>query len=247
MGRAVRACLGEAPEVALVACAAPDRDDAPCPEGCVWLTPEDLAGPAGLPALPPDVVVLDLSLAPGTERLIGILERMPRALVAATTGLSADAEERIRGLGARASVLRATNLSVGVASLLAMLGALPRAARAAFDADVVEHHHATKKDAPSGTALVVAAALSPDAPGRVLFAAPAASPREPGEVRIHSIRSGAAPGTHRVLLAGAGETLEITHTAHDRAIFARGALRAARFVHGRAPGMYSFLDALHST
>ena len=246
MGRAVRACLAEAPEVALVACAAPDRDDGPCPGDCAWLSPEDLAGPAGLAALPPDLVVLDVSLAPGTERLVGLLERAPRALVAATTGLSSGTEERIRVLGTRTAVLRATNLSVGVASLLAMLGALPAAARAAFDADVVEHHHAMKKDAPSGTALSIAAALSPGAPDRVRFAAPASSPREPGDVRIHSIRSGAAPGTHRVLLAGAGETLEVTHIAHDRAIFARGALRAVRFVHGREPGVYSFLDALHS-
>jgi 4-hydroxy-tetrahydrodipicolinate reductase len=65
-------------------------------------------------------------------------------------------------------------------------------------------------------------------------------------VRIHSIRSGTATGTHRVLLAGAGETLELIHTVSDRAVFARGALRAARFLHGRAPGLYTFDDVLQS-
>ncbi len=247
MGRAVRACLADVNDVALVACAAPVADGAPCPENCAWLTPEDLAGPAGLAELPPDLVVLDVSLAPGTERLVTILERTPRALVAATTGLAAGTEERLRALGVRAAVLRATNLSVGVATVLGMLGAVPAAARSAFEVDIVEHHHATKKDAPSGTALAIAAALAPDDSALVRFGAPAALPRVPGEIRIHSIRSGAVPGTHRVILAGTGETLEITHTANDRTIFARGALRAVRFLHGRAPGSYSFLDALRST
>jgi 4-hydroxy-tetrahydrodipicolinate reductase len=63
-------------------------------------------------------------------------------------------------------------------------------------------------------------------------------------VRIHSIRSGTEPGTHRVLLAGAGESLEIVHRAQDRTLFARGALRAVRFLHGRAPGIYSFQDVI---
>ncbi len=246
MGRAVRVCLAEAPDLSLVACVAPDADAEPCPSGCGWLTPESLAGPAGLAALPADLVVLDFSLAAGTERLVGLLERTPRALVAATTGLPAPVEERLRTLGTRAAVLRATNLSVGVATLLAMLGAVPEAARPAFEADIVEHHHAAKKDAPSGTALSLAAALSGGDASRVRSGVPAGAPRTPGEVRLHSIRSGTVPGTHRVVLAGAGETLELTHTAQDRTIFARGALRAARFLHGRAPGCYSFLDALHT-
>ncbi len=247
MGRAVRGCLAEAPDLALVACVAPDTDTAACPAGCAWLEPEALAGPAGLAALPGDLVILDFSLAAGTERLVGVLERTPRALVAATTGLPAPTEERLRALGKRAAVLRATNLSVGVATLVSMLTAVPEAARSSFQADIVEHHHAAKKDAPSGTALSLAAALAPGDPSLVRFGAPAGAPRAAGEVRLHSIRSGSVPGTHRVVLAGAGETLELTHTTNDRTIFARGALRAARFLHGRAPGFYSFLDALHST
>jgi 4-hydroxy-tetrahydrodipicolinate reductase len=244
MGRAVRDCFGEAPDLVLVACAAPDRDGGPCPDGCAWLTPDALAGAAGIAALPPDLVVIDFSLASGAERLLDALERTPRGLVAATTGLAAGVEDRLRALAARAGVVRATNLSVGVATVARMLQAIPLAAHGAYEADVVEQHHATKRDAPSGTAVALARALTGGDPTRIRAGAPATEPRPPGEVRIHSLRSGTEPGTHRVVLAGAGESIEVVHRVQDRAVFARGALRAARFLHGRAPGYYSFQDVL---
>lgn len=244
MGRAVRECFGEAPDLALVACVAPERDAGPCPKGCAWLTPDALAGGRGLDAYPPDLVVIDFSLAEGTEGLVGALERAPRGLVAATTGLAPGVEDRVRGLATRAGVVRATNLSIGVATLVRMLQAIPLAAHGAYEADIVEHHHATKRDAPSGTALALARALTGGDPARIRADAPATEPRTAGDVRVHSLRSGTEPGTHRVLLAGAGESIELIHRAQERAIFARGALRAARFLHGRAPGYYSFQDVL---
>lgn len=235
MGRAVRAAIAESatdgPGVALVACAARGRDDAGCPEGCAWIPPDALA--QGLASLPADLVVIDVSLAAGTEALLGALERSPRAVVAATTGLSAATEARIQKLAARAPVLRARNLSPGIAVLAAMLRALPEGARAIYDADVVEHHHAAKKDAPSGTAAALAELLHG-----------VGTPRRPGPVATHSLRGGTAPGTHEVVLSGAGEVLTLSHWVHDRGVFARGALRAARFLHGRKPGLYSFDDAL---
>jgi 4-hydroxy-tetrahydrodipicolinate reductase len=244
MGRAVRGCFGEAPDLALVACVAPERDSGACPEGCAWLTPDALANGPGLDAFPSDLVVIDFSLAEGTERLVGALERAPRGLVAATTGLTPGVEDRVRGLAALAGVVRATNLSTGVATLVRMLQAIPLAAHGAYEADVVEHHHATKRDTPSGTALALARALTGGDPARILTEVPASGPRGAGEVRVHSLRSGTEPGTHRVVLAGVGESLELIHRTQDRAIFARGALRAARFLHGRAPGYYSFQDVM---
>ena len=244
MGRTVRGCLAETPDLALVACVALEPDDGSCPEGCAWLAPDALSGRAGLEGLPPDLVVIDFSLAQGTEQLAGALERTPRALVAATTGLTAAVEARVRALAARAAVVRAANLSVGVATVVRMLQAIPLAAHGAYEVDVVEHHHATKRDAPSGTAVALARALTGGDPARIRAGAPATDPRAAGEVRIHSLRSGTEPGMHRVLLAGAGESIEIIHRAQDRAVFARGALRAARFLHGRAPGYYSFQDVL---
>lgn len=244
MGRSVRECVDETPDVALRACVAPDGPSGSCPDGCVWLHPDQLEGGSGLESLPADLVVVDFSLAVGTERLLAALERTPRALVAATTGLTPETEERIRLLAARVGVVRATNLSIGVATVVRMLQAIPLAARGAYEADVVEHHHATKRDAPSGTALALARALTAGDPERIRTEGPPGERRSAGEVRIHSVRSGTEPGTHRVLLAGSGEAIEVTHRAQDRAIFARGALRAARFLHGRAAGYYSFQDVL---
>jgi 4-hydroxy-tetrahydrodipicolinate reductase len=229
MGRAIRDALSDAADVALRACVAPGRPAGECPPDCRWLIPEDLTRPDGLASLPADLVVVDVSLAAGTARLLSILEKTPRALVAATTGLDAAAEERIEALARRAAVLRARNLSLGNAVLTAFLRTLPPAARTAFDADIVEHHHAGKQDAPSGTALALAETLGPFRSGR----------RPDGAVRIHSLRGGTAPGRHEVVLSGEGETITVSHAVHDRFVFARGALRAARFLHGKPAGLYT--------
>lgn len=238
MGRAIRDTLaaesstssGSGRPVQLRACAARHRDDAACPQGCSWLDVGAL--PGGLESLPADLVVIDVSGAPGTEALIGALERTPRALVAATTGLGSGLEGRLAKLAERAPILRSRNLSPGIAVLSALLRALPGGALGIYDADVVEHHHAAKKDAPSGTAAALAELL-----------AGVGTHRRPGGVQIHSLRGGTAPGTHEVVLSGEGEVLTLSHWVHDRAVFARGALRAARFLHGKPPGLYSFDDA----
>jgi 4-hydroxy-tetrahydrodipicolinate reductase len=234
MGRATCAALEGEEGFALLACAARTRDDAACPQGCAWITPDSLAGPDGLVTLPADLVVIDVSVAAGTEQLLDILESSPRALVAATTGLTPDVEKRIEALAKRAAVLRSRNLSLGIAVLSAWLRALPAGARAAYDVDIVEHHHAAKKDAPSGTALALGALLEG-----------VSTSRRSGGVQTHSIRGGTAPGTHEVVLSGEGEILTLGHTVVDRAVFARGALRAARFLHKKPPGLYSFEDALN--
>ena len=233
MGRAVCSALDGETAFALLACVARTRDDAACPPGCAWISPDELAKPDGLATLPADLVVIDVSVAAGTERLVDMLEKAPRALVAATTGLSAPLEAKIDGLAKRAPVLRSRNLSLGIAMISAWLRALPAGARGAYDVDIVEHHHAAKKDAPSGTAIVLGSLLQG-----------VGTTRRPGGVQTHSIRGGTAPGTHEIVLSGEGEILTIGHTVLDRAVFARGALRAARFIHGKPPGLYSFEDAL---
>ena len=236
MGRAICDALPAFPEVALRACVARAHDGGACPEGCAWLGPDALTRPEGLASLPADLVVVDVSAAAGTEWLVAALEGMPRALVAATTGLSADLERRVAALASRVPVLRSRNLSPGIAVLSALLRALPAGAREIYDADVKEHHHAAKKDAPSGTAIVLAELLEG-----------VGTERRPGGVQTHSIRGGTAPGTHEVVLSGEGEVLTLGHWVHDRGVFARGALRAARFLHGAKPGLYSFEDALSAT
>jgi len=229
MGRAVREAVSEFPEIALRACVAPRGVGKGEGAGPSWLSPEDFKTREVRDRFPADLVVLDFSIAAGTSRLLSILEEWPRALVAATTGLDESLESRIVALSKRVAVFRAPNLSIGNAIVQSWLRANPRVVRELFSADIVEHHHSAKKDAPSGTALALASILGKrqTAPGRF------------EEPRIHSIRAGAVPGTHRVLFSGAGETLEIVHTVFDRAVFARGALRAVVFLHGRGPGLYS--------
>ncbi|HKO22445.1 MAG TPA: 4-hydroxy-tetrahydrodipicolinate reductase [Candidatus Eisenbacteria bacterium] len=234
MGRAVRDCLAEFPEVKLVACVAP-REQAPGPApGPLWLTPEELTTRRRREEFPADLVVIDFSLAAGTQELLKTLALWPRALVCGTTGLSPELERSLETLATRVPVFRASNLSLGNALVETLLRALPRHVVRTYTADIVEHHHAGKKDAPSGTAITLA---------RVLGEAGAVG-QEGAEIRIQSIRSGTVPGTHHVILGGAGETIEIVHTVTDRGVFARGALRAARFIHGRAPGRYKMDDIL---
>ncbi len=239
MGMEIRKLLAASDEAAhftLAECVASGGPEGECPPGCRWVTASAFHAGA-LEAIPPDAVVLDVSLAAGTESLVAALEKTPRAAVLATTGLSDPLESRIEALGRKTAILRARNLSLGVAVARRWLALLPPAARAAYVADIVEHHHAGKKDAPSGTALDLAAALGAIGSAR----------RPGGAVATHSIRAGSVPGTHRVVLSGDGETLEVVHTVTDRSVFARGALRAARFVHGRAPGLYTVDDLIHDS
>ncbi|HSQ61454.1 MAG TPA: dihydrodipicolinate reductase C-terminal domain-containing protein [Acidobacteriota bacterium] len=231
MGTAVRSLLPSSSGIALRACVASEGPSGDCPPGCAWIAAGAFDGTA-LEALPADTVVLDVSLADGTAALVTLLERAPRAAVVATTGLPESLEARLAALARRAPILRARNLSLGVAVMRAWIRDLPAPVREAFVADVVEQHHAGKKDAPSGTALDLAAALGPMGEAR----------RPGGMVHTHAIRAGSVPGTHRVILSGDGETLELVHTVYDRSVFAAGALRAVRFVHGRAPGLYSIDD-----
>ncbi len=237
MGRALRDCLPEFPDMRLVACVAP-REPAPGPApGPLWLTPEELTTRRRREDLPADLVVIDFSLAAGTHALLRTLLLWPRALVCGTTGLSPESEGTLATLAERVPVFRASNLSLGNALVETLVRALPRKVLKTYTADIVEHHHAGKKDAPSGTAITLA---------RVLGEAGAVG-QGGDEIRIQSIRSGTVPGTHRVILGGSGETIEIVHTVTDRGVFARGALRAARFVHGKTAGRYAMDDMLRQT
>jgi 4-hydroxy-tetrahydrodipicolinate reductase len=169
--------------------------------------------------------------------------------VICTTGLSPEAHAAIDALAGVAPVVVAANTSVGVTVLLHL------AARAAallgddYDAEIIELHHRHKVDAPSGTALRLAEAVA-EARGLDLDAAArhgrsgATGPRGKGELGIHAVRAGDIIGEHTLVLAGAGERIELTHRAHARDLFARGALRAARWVGGQPAGRYEMSDVL---
>ena len=167
------------------------------------------------------------------------------ALVCGTTGLSPDQMAELHTAAERVPIFYARNMSLGVSALLAALPELVRAL-AGYDVEIVETHHRHKADAPSGTALALAEAIAQataDAPGagfdgRTIFGRQGVAPRRSGEIGIHAVRAGGNPGEHVVIIADDGEEIRLAHRAFSRRAYARGALRAAAFVAGRAPGLY---------
>ena len=193
-------------------------------------------------------VVIDFSLPIALDGLLAAVERHAKPLVLATTGLRDVHWQKVDALATRVPVVAAPNYSTGVTVLyhLAQKAAelLPE-----FDLEIIEMHHRHKVDAPSGTALGLAEAA---ARGRKLALREHAvygregqtGPRKPDEIGIMTLRGGDVVGDHTLMLAGPGERLELTHRASDRVLFARGALRAARWVVGRAPARYGMTHVL---
>jgi len=172
-----------------------------------------------------------------------------RALVVGTTGLDANLLEALESFATVSPVLRSANFSVGVNLLLALAEQAARVLGDKYDAEIVETHHRRKTDAPSGTALelgrAVARGLGTDLEqvrrdGR----AGHTGERPRGEIGLHAVRGGDVVGEHRVLLLGERERIELGHVAADRALFAEGALRAARWLAGRDPGSYTMHQVL---
>ena len=194
-------------------------------------------------------VLVDFSLPQGS---IGRLEECAgRAMpcVVGTTGFSPAEWDRIRAAAKKTAIVISPNMSVGVNVLFHVAAELARTLGAEYDIEIVEAHHRFKKDAPSGTAIKVAEEIA-KATGRNLDEAavhgrgPMHGERKTGEIGFHSIRGGDIVGEHIIYYTTLGERLELKHVAHSRETFARGALRAARWVADRGPGLYSMADVL---
>ncbi len=173
-----------------------------------------------------------------------------RGLLVGTTGLEPWIEDRLDDLAERAPVLVAANCSVGVNVLLALLESAAAALPAErYDVEIAEVHHRHKADAPSGTAIALGDAVARGR-GDVLAEvrrdgrAGRGGERPRGEIAFHALRGGEVPGDHRVFFLGGREVVELGHRALDRALFAEGALLAARWLAGRDPGRYRMRDVL---
>lgn len=172
-----------------------------------------------------------------------------KALVIGTTGLGDEERQMLDAASQRTAVLVAANFSVGVNLLVALAEQAAAVLGDDYDVEIVEAHHRRKVDAPSGTALALGEAV---ARGRGVDLAsvrvdgrsghPGARPR--GEVGFHSLRGGDVVGEHRVYLIGDRERVELAHLAQDRALFAEGALRAAKWIAGKPAGTYTMRDVL---
>ena len=193
-------------------------------------------------------VVIDFSSPQGTGQLLELAVAHCKPVVIGTTGHSAEERKKLLALAARVPCVWAGNFSVGVNLLFALTQRAARVLGADYDAEVVEMHHRFKKDAPSGTAArlleiilqerkLTAAALRHGRSGIT-------GERQPAEVGVHALRGGDVVGDHTVIFAALGERLELSHKAGDRAIFARGAVRAAHWVVRQPSGVYDMQDVL---
>jgi 4-hydroxy-tetrahydrodipicolinate reductase len=170
-----------------------------------------------------------------------------RPVVIGTTGLSEEQRAKVEEAAKDVPVVLAPNMSVGVNLLREVVRDLA-GKLAGYDVEAVEAHHRNKKDAPSGTALLLARAVA-EGRGQNLdevaaYGREGVSPRREGEIGIHALRGGAVVGEHRLIFYSEGEEVEIIHRALSRRTFAEGALRAARFAAGAEPGLYGIKDVL---
>ena len=194
-------------------------------------------------------VAIDFTLPAATLATLQVAADAGVAYVTGTTGLSADDQTELAELARRIPILHAPNFSLSVNLLAWLTREAARRLPPEFDAEIVELHHAAKRDAPSGTALRLAGAV---AEGRgalleeklVLERAGEIGARPPGAIGVQTLRGGDSPGEHSVLFVGQGERLELHHRSHTRDHFARGAVHAARWLVGREPGLYRIEQVL---
>src|SRR5580704_191761 len=196
----------------------------------------------------PDTVTLDFTTAPASMEHLEVASKAGAAIVIGSTGFTPEMETRARDLAQKTRTVIAPNMSIGV-NVLAKIVAEVASILPDFDAEVVEIHHRTKIDAPSGTALSLGKAIA-SARGTG-FASNAIYGREgitgvrpDGKIAVLAIRAGDAVGDHTVIFGGQGERLELTHRAQSRDSLARGALRAAGWLATRKPGLYTMRDVL---
>jgi 4-hydroxy-tetrahydrodipicolinate reductase len=194
-------------------------------------------------------VVLEFTSPAATAEHAELAAGLGTAMVIGTTGLSPEQGERVRQAARRVPIVWAPNMSLGVNVMLSVVAEIARRLGADWDVEIMEMHHRGKVDAPSGTALALGQAV---AAGRGVALDEVAQrgrdgitgPRRTGDIGFAALRGGDAVGDHHVIFAGAAERLELVHRATSRAIYAKGAVRAARWVVGRPPGVYGLKEVL---
>jgi len=193
--------------------------------------------------------ILDFTAPAASIELAALAAQARIVHVIGTTGLSADDLKKIDAAARHAVIVRSGNMSLGVNLLAALVERAATALGSDWDIEILEMHHKMKVDAPSGTALLLGEAA---ARGRNIALAERSvrsrdghtGARREGDIGFATLRGGSVVGDHSVIFAGTSERLELTHRAEDRAIFARGAIRAALWGRGKKPGQYSMADVL---
>lgn len=194
-------------------------------------------------------VVIDFTTAEASIENIKVVSKAGKAIVIGSTGFNSAQIEEVKKRCKDIPCVLSANMSVGVNVMLKVLHDTAKILGDDYDVEIVEAHHRHKKDAPSGTAMMMARCLS-DALGRNLDEVGVYArhgiigERSKKEIGIQTLRAGDIVGDHTVLFGGVGERLEFTHRAHTRDNFAQGAVRAALWVAGKKPGLYDMQDVL---
>ena len=246
MGRAIAQLVGSEPDLRIVS---------------VWEGPEVAVGKSDYSAMtgyaknhvdltsdgPGAVsrcdVVVDFATADAFDDVVAACRQAAKPLVTGTTAIE-DKQVKLGPLSQQVAVVSAPNMSIGVNVVFGMCESLAAVLGSTSDIEIVETHHRTKRDVPSGTALEIGRIMSSATGKPVHVARDGEAGLRDNEIVIHSLRVGDVAGKHTIVLAPKGEILEITHTAQSRVCFAAGALRAARYAAGAAPGLYSMADVL---
>lgn len=192
-------------------------------------------------------VIIDFSNPAALEKILGFAVSRNIPLVMATTGLNQHQKRELEATAKKIPIFLSSNMSLGINLLLDLVQKATKVLEETFDIEIVEKHHNQKLDAPSGTALSIAEAVNGVLEQKREYAYDRHSRRKKrsrSEIGMHAVRGGTIVGEHSVIFAGNDEIIEINHTAMSKDIFGIGALKAAKFISGKAPGMYSMTDLI---
>jgi len=194
-------------------------------------------------------VAIDFSQPDAADKTIDYCLKGGVALVLGTTGLTEKQHEKLKAASAKIPVIYGTNMSVGMNVLFSLVGKLALMLGDEYDTEIIEQHHRFKKDAPSGSALTLAEnicrATGKKFPDDLTYGRDGKDAlRQKGTIGMHAVRAGDIIGIHSAVFSTLGETVTLNHTAHSRDTFATGALRAAQWLVGKKPGLYSMADVL---
>ena len=193
-------------------------------------------------------VIIDFSSIKGLYEMLDFAISKKLPVVLCTTGLNTDMINKVNEASSKIAILRSGNMSLGINTLVKIMETITKTlADAGFDIEIVEKHHNQKLDAPSGTALLLADAINNELDNSYEYKydrSQVKEKRNPKEIGISAVRGGSIVGEHEIIFAGTDEVIEIKHTAYSRAIFANGAISAAKFLFDKEPGMYSMKEVV---
>ena len=193
-------------------------------------------------------VVIDFSNAGAMDALLDYCAAKKLPVVLCTTGLSETQLEKVQETAGKTAILKSANMSLGINLLMKLLkDAAKVLGNSGYDIELVERHHNQKLDAPSGTALALADSINEAMNGEYHYVydrSQVRQKRDAKEIGISAVRGGTIVGDHEVIFAGTDEVIEFKHSAYSRNVFAKGAVEAAKFLAGKAPGMYVMSDVI---